>query len=373
MKQLDRYRGCLIGGAAGDALGYAVEFRDIASIIRNYGERGITEYALQNGIARISDDTQMTLFTANGLLLGTTRGMTRGVMGRYSDYIAACYEDWLRTQDEVYPCHEEPQYSWLMNVPELFSQRAPGITCLSAIDSFWDGSYGTIEKPINHSKGCGGIMRVAPIGLYFEGKEYTLDEIDRIGAEAAALTHGHQLGYMPASVLVHIIHLIAHRDDISLLEAVQDAMAAAERQYAGVKHLPKLLDLLERAICLSQETVDDLEAIRQLGEGWVAEETLAIAVYCALKYSDDFDKALIASVNHSGDSDSTGAVTGNILGAYLGLEKIPQKYLDHLELKEVILELADDLYHDCQITGRGSDRDDVWAQKYIEMTYRPAV
>lgn len=74
MKNIDKYRGCLIGGAAGDALGYAVEFLDDAAIFSKYGENGITEYSLVNGVAEISDDTQMTLFTANALLLGTTRG-----------------------------------------------------------------------------------------------------------------------------------------------------------------------------------------------------------------------------------------------------------------------------------------------------------
>ena len=78
MKSLDKYRGCLIGGAAGDALGYAVEFLSGEQVFKKYGEKGITEYSLIDGVAQISDDTQMTLFTANGLLLGTTRGMTLG-------------------------------------------------------------------------------------------------------------------------------------------------------------------------------------------------------------------------------------------------------------------------------------------------------
>ena len=78
-----------------------------------------------------------------------------------------------------------------------------------------------------------------------------------------------------------------------------------------------------------------------LGEGWVAEETLAIAIYCSLKYCDDFEKAIIASVNHSGDSDSTGAVTGNIMGAYLGLKNIPKKMVDVIELKDLMLYLAE--------------------------------
>lgn len=116
--------------------------------------------------------------------------------------------------------------------------------------------------------------------------------------------------------------------------------------------------------------MDDLDAIREIGQGWVAEETLAIAVYCALKYSNDFEKAIIASVNHSGDSDSTGSVTGNILGAYLGLSAIPQKYLDKLELKDVITEIADDLYNDCQMSEYGSYHDEKWVKKYMDFSYR---
>ena len=116
--------------------------------------------------------------------------------------------------------------------------------------------------------------------------------------------------------------------------------------------------------------VSDLDAIHQLGEGWVAEETLAIAVFCALRYDNNFVKAIKCSVNHNGDSDSTGAVTGNILGAYIGYEAIPQKYKENLELLNVILTIADDLYNDCQMSEYGSYRDNIWVQKYIEASYK---
>ena len=130
------------------------------------------------------------------------------------------------------------------------------------------------------------------------------------------------------------------------------------------------LGLMRKSVDLASMDKNDLEAIHQLGEGWVAEETLAIAVYCALKYPNDFDKALIATVNHKGDSDSTGAVTGNILGASLGLKGIPEKYMTKLELKDVILEIADDLWQDCQMSEYDYEhRDPVWIQKYIEMNY----
>lgn len=102
---------------------------------------------------------------------------------------------------------------------------------------------------------------------------------------------------------------------------------------------------MNKAVKLAGKNINDLDAIYELGEGWVAEETLAIAVYCALKYENDFEKAIITSVNHNGDSDSTGAVTGNIIGAYLGMNAIPEKFLTNLELKDVISEIAADLYN----------------------------
>lgn len=366
MKDIDKYRGCMLGGAVGDALGYAVEFIDDEHIFRKFGENGITEYELNcDGKAEISDDTQMSLFTANGLLIGTTRGMMRGIMGSYQSYIALCYKDWLKTQTADELGFEAPEYSWLNNIPDMNHSRAPGRTCISYL---MHNNLGSVNEPKNNSKGCGGVMRVAPIGLYLGGRSVDDTEVDMIGAETAALTHGHDLGFIPAAALVHIINSVSH-SNIALIDAVEKAKSAVANEFSNAKHITDMVNLIDKAIALSKEEYNDLDAIRELGQGWVAEETLAIAIYCALKYSDDFEKAIIASVNHSGDSDSTGAVTGNILGAYLGMKSIPDKYLEDLELRDTIIELADDLYNDCQMSEYGEYRDPIWIQKYIEHSY----
>ena len=369
-KSLDKFRGCLIGGAAGDALGYAVEFMGESFIFAKFGQPGITEYLLHNGKAWISDDTQMTMFTANGLLFGTTRGRTRGIMGPYPGYIAASYRDWYKTQFERYDnCNRKFITSWLMNVPELFLPRAPGNTCLSAINA---GCYGSVEKPINDSKGCGGVMRVAPIGLYFGDSRLAPLAVDLMGADAAALTHGHEMGYIPAAMLVHIIRLVSHNDEITLKDAVLDSIEAMKMLFPEAKTLPGFLKQIDTAVELSESDISDLDAIHKLGQGWVGDEALAIAIYCALKHSDDFDKALIAAVNHNGDSDSTGAITGNILGAYLGLSGIPKEYIDNLELVDVLTELADDLYYDCPLDGYNPANDPrarAWEEKYVYINY----
>ena len=347
MKDRDKYRGCLIGGAAGDALGYPVEFMKASSIYGRYGNEGITCYDLDGDNALISDDTQMTLFTATGIMLGATRGGIRGIAGPPWGYIHYSLRDWYRTQTERYPLSEDLRYSWLDDIPELFSRRAPGSTCLSVLSS---EKAGSVDSPINDSKGCGGVMRVAPVGLYFGDKKYhSVEEIDRIGAEAAALTHGHPLGYIPAAALVHIIALVSH-SDMPLRSAVDDMLKAIPSEFPADRFTEYFISIISYACDLAASSrISDIEAIEKLGEGWVAEEALAIAVYCALRYHDDFDQALIAAVNHDGDSDSTGAITGNILGACLGFNAIPEKYIEHLELRDLIIEIADDLYHDCPL------------------------
>lgn len=378
---LDRIRGSLVGGAIGDALGYAVEFLQEDQIFRKYGSEGITEYDLVNGKALISDDTQMTLFTANGILVGDTRLSMRGIGGDPKAYVPNAYLDWLKTQEsdinsvnhhERYT--EKGGYSWLLDVPELYSRRAPGNTCLSALETRAKEGYvnSFINSPINRSKGCGGIMRIAPLALkYRSGENFygDIEQIDMEAAELSAITHSHSLGYMPSAVVSHIIsRILCAYDEMSLKDMVLEARDSVSKLFAGDKNLPVLVDIINRAVRLSEEAdADDLDNIHALGEGWVAEETLGIALYCALKYQNDFSKAMITAVNHKGDSDSTGAVTGNILGALVGYTAIDSRWKKNLELLDVILEVADDLCHGCQMSEYSHYQDPAWITKYMHM------
>lgn len=369
MKSLESFKGCLIGGAVGDALGYPIEFYKISQIKNIYGENGITEYELNNGKAIISDDTQMTLFTANGILIGKTRAMMRGIAGSCEGYVYQAYLDWLDTQRNT---KKGIGCTWLSKIKELNVQRAPGNTCISALTS---GVMGTLEKPINDSKGCGGVMRVAPIGLYFSRP--SLDEIGRMGAKTNAITHGHPLGNITSYVMTVLINTIIYGEyeyfevpaKRNLEECIEFALTIYAHKFRlyDEKIASNFIDLMHKAINLSKQNIDDTKAIEQLGEGWVAEEALAIAIYCSLKYSDDFEKAIISSVNHSGDSDSTGSITGNILGAYLGISNIPNKFLEKLELREVIEEIAEDLFNDCpasEYADNSSREAKRWLEKY---------
>ena len=364
----DAIRGCLIGGAAGDALGYAVEFIREPDIFARYGPDGITAYELdrETGKALISDDTQMTLFTATGLLVGDTRRRLRGIGAMPRCYVEMAYQDWLHTQNNARGevAARKNANSWLSQVPELYAWRAPGVTCLSALEQKGTTVEDYIEAPCNHSKGCGGVMRVAPVALQ---KWHDIEAMDWEAAQIAAITHGHSLGYMPAAVLCHVISRIVFDGERDLHKLIPEARDTAKRLFAGDKHLQELTDLIDRAVALAGNGLDDLENIRALGEGWVAEETLAVALYCSLRYADDFSAGIIAAVNHSGDSDSTGAVTGNILGALAGYDRLEEKWKTDLECADVILEIADDLCYGCRMSEYGAYRDEDWVQKYIFM------
>lgn len=324
------FRGCLIGGAIGDALGWPVEFIKYHDIIRRYGHEGIHDLQLSsNGKAEITDDTQMTLFTAEGILRAETRCIQKGICHPTSVVFFA-YQRWLLTQGYSRISDFEWIYDgWLLGVKDMHATRAPGNSCLSALSS---RIQGTLQETINDSKGCGGVMRVAPAGLF-----YLKGYVFNIAAEFAAITHGHPSGYLSAGSLANIIALIIEGKDIET--AVKDTMTEL-KYHTGHEECTSSLN---QAIELVKKDLPDIEAITQLGEGWVGEEALAISVYCALKHQNDFKKALTASVNHNGDSDSTGAITGNILGAYLGLSKIPLNWIKNVELGEVTLQIADDL------------------------------
>lgn len=330
-RNTDKFRGCLIGGAAGDALGYAVEFLSEKAIEKKYGPDGILGYDLRDNVARISDDTQMTMFTANGILLSTHQPELLCTQA-----IAIAYREWYKTQFSRYSPDTRFNRCWLMDVPELYSPRAPGNTCLSAIE---DGCCGTIDSPPNNSKGCGGVMRVAPLGLFFEDTR----EAALLAAEAAALTHGHEMGYIPAALLATIVNMAVYSAGKTLKEIVLESLDLMDALFPDAETLPAFRRQIELAVSLAETEPNNLVAIHKLGPGWCGDDAIAVAIYCALKYQNDFDMAMIASVNHGGDSDSTGAITGNILGAWLGLAGIPEKYLAGLELKDVLLELADDL------------------------------
>jgi ADP-ribosylglycohydrolase len=202
------------------------------------------------------------------------------------------------------------------------------MTCLSALEG---GGQGSIDAAVNRSKGCGGVMRMAPVGLLSSGDPF------RFGCELAAITHGHPTGWLAAGAFAL---LVASLVDGAPLEASLDTVLArlAEEPDSG-----ECLGALGAARSAASTGAATPERVESLGGGWVAEEALGIAVYAALTSRDDFEVGVLTAVNHSGDSDSTAAIAGNVLGALLGREAVPTRWLERLELREVIETVAEDL------------------------------
>lgn len=343
----NKIRGSLLGGAIGDALGYQIEFK------RNIKEKEITRFK-DKGI--ISDDTQMTLFTANALIWRETCSSLNSISMTPADAIYLGYKDWLDTQKNT---KGENSISWIKDIPELNIQRAPGYTCINALSS---GKKGTIKEHINNSKGCGAVMRVAPIGLYIK------NEIDAgiIAAEASAITHGHPLGIIPSYVFASMISLIVYKD-LDILSSLQQSINGLLTNYNifNKNDMNFFAELMNKAVKLSSSNLSDQEAISELGEGWVAEEALAIAIYSCLKHLNSFEDTIVCAINHDGDSDSTGSIAGNIIGAFLGERAIPNYYLNNLELKDIIGEIANDLSITIPVSEYSNNNDEYWMSKYV--------
>lgn len=387
----------------GDALGYAVEFIDEETIRHRYGPEGIREYELdeRTGKALISDDTQMSLFTANGILNDLYRQHLLKAAVPVDQCCMMSYFDWLLTQQytyeeaqalprekKVWANDEDTWVSWIAEDPRLYSRRAPGNTCLSSLSMkkhLWEQycenarhDYGMFSDeefkeishtlfwprkfPCNQSKGCGAIMRIAPYGCILPFRN--IEAMGRRAADIGAVTHGHPLGFIPAAVLAHVVNRIVYpKKDLSLKEIVLEARETTRRNFYQTPYIDNLLAMIDLTLELSENDSPDLENIHRLGEGWTGDEALCIGLYCSLRHPDDFSEAIISAVNHNGDSDSTGAVAGNIVGALVGYDHIDEKWKKDLELEDLILELSEDLArHDF-------DRTDEQGRKVWELRY----
>jgi ADP-ribosylglycohydrolase len=335
-----RVRGCLLGGAIGDALGYPIEFLSLDRIRARYGQYGYTGFA-PGVVAQISDDTQMTLFTAEALTQAGARERERGVSGGWSRLLSWAYERWLETQNKPGPEHAAPAEGSprgsLIDEAWLYSRRAPGNACLSGVAQKyhpepWLELCGKPGQVNPDSKGCGTVMRSAPFGLCNDARGAF-----EMAARGAQITHGHPTGYYAAGAMAAIVaHLLTG-------DSLEGAVLRAMRLLARHPGHEETTTALERAVDLAAQGDPTAEKVQSLGAGWVAEEALAIGVYSALAYPRSVKHALLLSVNHSGDSDSTGSVCGNLVGALHGDVGLPQEWVEQVEGRATIAVIADDL------------------------------
>ncbi len=353
-----RYLGCLLGAAVGDALGYPLEFMREQQIFNRYGDGGIQALEQAGMPAKISDDTQMALFAANAVLYAKSNPDISPEQALWT-----AYREWLGTQgDTRFLMLTEAPKMWIYGEDRLHSGRMPGATCLESVRGMSGRIVGSRAE--NDSKGCGTVMRAACFGLavrhdpvYSRGDDFI--EVRRLAMSDAALTHGNPAAWEASAVLAEI-----------LFEIVQHCPWRNYPLEEVFRHVgsgdPEVQRLLQEAVRLAGSVLlSDQDGIHMLGEGWVAEEALAIAVFCAVRYQKDFARAVRAAVNHRGNSDSTGAICGCILGAWLGREAVEAAFdLSRLELADVIISVGEDLYRAVERGVPEPGQDVSWDRKY---------
>jgi len=345
----DRFVACLLGGALGDALGYPIEFERSVERIPKFEAGGPRDlFALGQGL--VSDDTQMALFSAEALIRAKSAAADDP-----TPFALGAYQRWLSTQAMTAgkPIQPRVGQGCLLMDARMFVRRAPGQTCLGALAaSHMKSELPSVSTPPNDSKGCGAVMRAAPFGLAATSRETAFEN----SRDAAVLTHGHPSGYLSAAYLSALIFDVARGVELPRAMLAADALLARE---ANHEELAGRL----AAARLAPHDASSAELVALLGEGWVGEEALALGLACALAADrDHVAGALWRAVAHVGDSDSTGSIAGNLLGARFGTQALPRSWLAQLELADVLETVARELY---AVTQEGKHAD---ATRYPAIT-----
>jgi ADP-ribosylglycohydrolase len=292
----------LFGLALGDAIGWPVEFQKLKQIRTQYGPKGIT--APPNP-ALFTDDTQMTLAVAEALIEAGDQD-TESLL----KVVSRKFIEWSHHPDT--------------------SSRAPGNTCLRAVRNLEQGLTWQ-QAGIKESKGCGSAMRAAPIGYFYQNDPARLREVAHAIGFA---THQHPAADAAAIAAAYLIKLAL------------DGVHPKEYSQQVMKFCSGISEEFDYAILRVNHTLgwaDTDAAIRHIGEGWVGEEAVALALFCCLKYPDDYAAAVRLGANIDGDSDSVACIAGGILGARLGLNAIPKDWIERLERRLELEQLANRL------------------------------
>lgn len=296
---IDKFEAVLFGLALGDALGFPTEFARLPEIRQIYGQHGIQE---PPDPALYTDDTQMTIALAEGLLDAGIDADLDSQMNAVGKRFVA----WLHSED---------------------NNRAPGNACMTGVRHFEEGIPWR-ESGVKHSKGCGSAMRVAPVGCLYQHDERRLREV----AEASGLlTHRH-----PAAVAASIAAAYA-------VKLALDAVPVPEYLPRIMTFVAGISDEFDDAIYHVGHAgawTDEEAALRHIGEGWVGEEAVALALYCIIRYPDDYVACMRRAANTNGDSDSIACIAGGIMGARLGLAAIPQHWRERCENRVYLSALA---------------------------------
>lgn len=322
----ERFSGCMLGLAIGDALGYPVEFMNRAEIAKAHGPQGITGFVEDRWHKKglYSDDTQMTIAVAKALLAADLDDLDSIMLHIKREFI-----DWANSSE---------------------NNRAPGQTCMDGCREMQLGQH-WFASGDPYSKGCGAAMRAAPIGLVFFSD---LPRLVTVARAVAICTHAHPTA-LASSIAAAGAVAFALRDEaagglvthlLGLLNQDRGLKGFADRvSHDPLQEQTRLLETMESVLATPPDTAFDV-----LGGGWIGEEAVAGALYCFLRAPNDFRATVLTAANASlsdqgnskgrCDSDSIACIAGGLAGAYNGVAAIPSEWIESVENRDLLLELA---------------------------------
>lgn len=294
----DGVRGSLFGCAVGDALGYPIEFSNIdprEPIVKDLlpGPKGISLF---------SDDTQMTIAAAEGLLESRDRLTIMGSAPNVAERFIA----WSKS-------------------PE--NNRAPGNACMFGCAQLAQGTT-WFKAGKQNGGGCGAAMRSAPYGWLFHDDWY---RAATWAGEHALMTHRSSMAQASAAAVAAGVS--------AALMGMSVMRIASMMHIAADMYDAETGEMLEHAIHDAKKGVAPNEVLGRW-RGWAGHEAVAASLYCFLRHPADLEKAVLEAVNSPGDSDSLGAITGALSGAFNGINAVPQRWIDVIEKRDELAVIA---------------------------------
>jgi poly(ADP-ribose) glycohydrolase ARH3 len=298
----DKFIGALVGTGVGDSLGAFFEGRF---------EVGLEEIEVITGSAEVltyTDDTHMMIGLAESLI------RSQGFDG----------EDMALTFVRNYEM--EPFRGYGPGPPRIFRLIRAGVAWDEAAQKLYrGGSYGN-----------GSAMRIAPVGVFYHDNPEALKEI---AYKSSRITHAHHLGKEGAALQAGAVALAAN------LEPQED--------FNRHDFLARLTDFVQDKVYREKlEIIDELmekpnreRVVVELGHGIEAFNSVPTAIYSFLSFPDSFAQAVLNAISLGGDTDTIGAMTGAISGAYLDVDAIPTQWRDRLENRRYIEELGENLWN----------------------------
>lgn len=325
MGKIDKnhFRGCLLGGSVGDAIG---------------------KISVNDGEFLISDNTQLTAFTVDALIWADDI-IKKKEKKSYVPCLFYSYQKWYYTQthnltDDNYDFIltgkdlKERILSWDL----LYARRGEGTTTMEALKKSVDNNFGTIDKRLNNSTGCGAVMRSAPIGMYFCNNE---DDAFKFAIEGACLTHGSDEAIITSGIFAFVIAKIFQ--GLETKKALQVAIDKAVNNEFGLD-VKNVCAMLSKLLSENITKGDDKEVLKNIGKGETAAEVLAISLYIAIKCQNNFSEATKLVQEFDGvNLDSIGSITGNLIGANIGSLDLPFDLIYKTELSDLMVQGADRL------------------------------